>query len=231
MNGQGGNCKGSGKVRAGERGINPERLEAPKVNICHLIILLRVPHYFAKRTSFYQHLPLEEKRYFSSFSRSLVARERGREGRREGKRERRGEGRRTLVFHLSGPSQQGNLSAIESTALYRVGQGAPTTSLTLLHMSTLLQWLSANAWLRLTQRPIISFDASSMAKSAVVNTGLQRTEPAKLPKALLFPRVFLSKGHVLSYIFVNVTPLNSLKRDLYLKCQICIDFQTQKLLI
>lgn len=94
MNGQGGNCKDSGKVRAGERGINPERLEAPKVNICHLIILLRVPHYFAKRTSFYQHLPLEEKRYFSSFSRSLVARERGREGRREGKRERRGkEGR------------------------------------------------------------------------------------------------------------------------------------------
>lgn len=68
---------GSEKVRNGERGINPETLEALRISIAHLIILLRVTP--AKRTLFYQHLSLKKERFFSSFTRPLVARQTERE--------------------------------------------------------------------------------------------------------------------------------------------------------
>lgn len=100
---------------------------------------------------------------------------------------------------------------------------------------SLLQWLSATTWLLLFQKPIIPSETGepgSMATSAMATHGPQRTDTAKLLRGLLFPKAFLSKGHVLNYILENVVAiLNSFKHDMYFKCQICIKFSTQKTLL
>ena len=61
-------------------------LEALRMNTSYIMFLLRVTP--AKRTSLYQLWFLEEERYFSSFPRCLMVKEREETRAREGERER-----------------------------------------------------------------------------------------------------------------------------------------------